>query len=83
MSIKATFVLDDLIVQQARECVRENHFKSLSAFVEGALRSELERIRQEKIRAELQRAAGDPLFLADLQEVTRDFAHVDYEGDKA
>jgi Arc/MetJ family transcription regulator len=79
MSVKATFVLDDLVLQQAKECVKEHSFKSLSAFVEKAVRDELEKIRQEKIRSALRSAGSDPLFLADVLEVQRDFKYTDFE----
>lgn len=81
MSVKATFVLDDTVLQQARECIKENGFKSLSAFVERAIRDELDKLRQEKIRAAVKSAASDPLFMADLMEIQSDFAHADLEGE--
>jgi Arc/MetJ family transcription regulator len=79
MSVKATFVLDDLILQQAKESVKEHGFKSLSAFVEKAVRDELEKFRQEKIRSALRSAGNDPLFLADVLKVQEDFEYSDFE----
>lgn len=83
MGVKSTFVLDDQIIRQAKECVKENHFKSLSAFVERAIRDELEKMRQEKIHAAVKKAGSDPLFMADVLEVQKDFAHADFEGEAA
>ena len=79
MSVKATFVLDDLVIRDAREYVMENHVKSLSAFVERAIRNELEKLRQENIRAAVSRAGSDPLFLADIMDVQQAFEHTDFE----
>lgn len=81
MSVKATFVLDDMVLQEARECVKENRFKSLSSFVERAIRDELLHLKQERIRAELKKSASDPLFMADMMEIQKDFAHADFEGE--
>ena len=58
MSTKATFALDDAVLHEVREYVKENRLKSLSAFVERALREELRRLQQERIRKSLL-AAGD------------------------
>ena len=81
MSVKATFVLDDMVLQEARECVRENRFKSLSAFVERSIRNELNALKQEKIRSSIKKAASDPLFMADMMEIQNDFSHTDFEGE--
>ncbi len=80
MGVKATFVLDDLVLQQAKECVKENRLKSLSAFVEKAIRDELEKLRKDKIRSAITKAAEDPLFMADLREIQQEFAHADFEA---
>jgi Arc/MetJ-type ribon-helix-helix transcriptional regulator len=79
MSVKATFVIDDAVLHDAREFVKENRFKSLSAFVEKAIREELERMRQEKIRNALLSAADDPLFMADVMEIQQALEHADFE----
>jgi Arc/MetJ-type ribon-helix-helix transcriptional regulator len=79
MSVKATFAIDDLVLHEAREFVRENSFKSLSAFVERAIREELARMRQGKIRSALLSAANDPLFMADVMDIQQAFEHADYE----
>ncbi len=82
MGVKATFVVDELLLQQARDYVKDQRFKSLSSFVECAIRDELEQLRQERIRAALEKAGSDPLFLADVLEVQKDFAHADYESEE-
>ena len=80
MSVKATFVIDDGVLQDAREYVKKNHLKSLSAFVERSIRKELTRMRQEKIRIDLLSAGNDRLFMADVMEIQQAFEHVDKEA---
>lgn len=79
MSVKATFVIDDGVLQDAREFVKNNHLKSLSAFVERSIREELARMRQEKIRNALLSAGSDQLFMADVMEIQQAFEHADHE----
>jgi len=52
----------------------KKRLNSLSVFVDRAIRDELEALRHERIRAAVQMAATDPLFLEDVREVQRDFA---------
>lgn len=80
MSIKATFAIDDAVLLEAREYVKKNRLKSLSSFVEGALREELRRLKQERIRKSLLAAGNDPLFLADVMEIQQSFEHADHEA---
>lgn len=80
MSVKATFVIDDGVLQDAREFVKKNHLKSLSAFVERSIREELTRMRQEKIRSALLSAGNDRLFMADVMEIQQAFEHADHEA---
>ena len=79
MKKKTTFILDEGIIGQAKEIVEKGTFKSMNAFVETAIKDELESIRKECIKAAIKDAAKDPLFLADIREVEKDFEHVDFE----
>lgn len=79
MSVKATFAIDEKVLQGAREYVNTNHIKSLSAFVERTIREELARMKQEKIRKTLLSAGKDQLFMADVMEIQRAFEHTDQE----
>ncbi len=79
MSVKATFVIDDGVLQDAREFVKNSHIKSLSAFVERSIREELTRMRQERIRIALLSAGNDQLFMADVMEIQQAFEHADHE----
>ena len=80
MSVKATFAIDDGVLQDAREYVKNNHLKSLSAFVERSIREELTRMRQEQTRSALLSAGNDPLFMADVMEIQQAFEHTDHEA---
>ena len=79
MGIKTTFILDEKIMEKGRSLVREKRFKSMNAFVEKAIKDELTAIGKEEIKKALLEASKDPLFLADIKEVEKDFAHSDFE----
>ena len=80
MGKKATFILSEEIVRQAKEMVEKGLFKSMNAFVESAIKDELEKIRKERIKKAIIEASKDPLFLSDIEEVERDFEYADFEG---
>jgi hypothetical protein len=77
MPPKVTFIIDAYVLEDAREYVKANQLKSLSAFVERAIREELKRMRQEKIRTALLAAGNDSLLMADVMEIQQAFEHVD------
>jgi len=79
MGNKATFVIDEDIMRQARESVKKGVFKSLSALVENAIKDELEKIKREQIRKEILQASEDPLFISDIKEIEEDFKYSDFE----
>ena len=79
MAKNATFYLDEDILLKAKELVEAGHFKSLNAFVESALKEKFEKIHNEQIQREIIEASKDPMFLADIAEIERDFKHVDFE----
>jgi Arc/MetJ-type ribon-helix-helix transcriptional regulator len=79
MGVKATFVLDEEVMERGRSLVRDKRFKSMNAFVEKAIRDELAALEKEKIKRALLEASKDPLFLADIQEIEKDFSHSDFE----
>jgi len=79
MGKKATFILDEKIMKQSRECVGKKQFKSKNAFVDKALKDEIAKIKQEEIKGALLEASQDPLFLADLEEIEEDFACADFK----
>lgn len=83
MGKKATFVLDETVIAQAKEIVEKGVFKSMNAFVESAIKDEIERIKKDNIRQAIILASKDPLFLSDIKEVEKDFEYADFdEGNK-
>lgn len=79
MGSKTTFVIKDEIIMQVKEAVKYGYYKSLTSFVENALKNELRALKKAKIRKEIIEASKDPLFLADITEIEEDFKHSDYE----
>jgi Arc/MetJ-type ribon-helix-helix transcriptional regulator len=78
--VKVTYSLPADIVSAVRSVVREGAAPSYSAFVEGALREAVHAARERLLAAEFDEAAADPLFLADIEEVERDFAAADADA---
>ena len=79
MSQKTTFVIKDEIIMRVKEAVKEGYYKSMTDFVENAIKNKLEDIKREKIREEILQAGNDPLFLADIKEIEEDFKYVDFD----
>ena len=82
MGKKATFVLDEQIMAEAKEIIERGLFKSMNAFVETAIKDEIERIKKERIREAIIEASNDPLFLSDIEEVERDFEYADFDTEE-
>ncbi|WP_333653261.1 hypothetical protein [Dissulfurispira sp.] len=64
---------------EAKEIVGKGFFKSVNVFVETAVKDEIEKIKKEQIRTAIRAAARDPLFLADIKEIEKDFEYADFE----
>ncbi len=79
MNKKATFVLDEKLIELIKELVQQNYFKSMKNFVEIAIIDEIEKIKAKKIRAAIFDASSDPMFLADINEIEKDFEKTDFE----
>ncbi|MCX5885923.1 MAG: hypothetical protein NT096_08450 [Proteobacteria bacterium] len=79
MGKKATFMLDEQMMKLAKEYVEKGRFRSMNALVETAIKDELDAIRKDQIRKEIVQAGRDPMFLADIAEIEKDFQHVDFE----
>lgn len=77
---KATFVLEEGLLEEAREVVKGGCYKSLNALVQEAVFQLVRTIRREKLRQSFLEASQDSLFLADLQEVEQDFEFTDEEA---
>jgi len=79
MGSKTTFVIKDEIIMQVKEAVKYGYYKSLTSFVENALKNELKALKKAEIKKEIIAASKDPIFLADIAEIEEDFKHSDYE----
>ncbi len=83
MGKKATFVLNEQLMADVKKVVEAGHSRSMSNFVETAVKDELAKIKAEQVKKAIVEASRDPLFLADIKEVEKDFAAVDFEeGEK-
>lgn len=76
---KVTFVLDEGILEEAREIVKERSYRSLNALVQEAVSQLVRTVHRQKLRQSFLEASKDPLFLADIQEVEQDFEFTDEE----
>jgi Arc/MetJ-type ribon-helix-helix transcriptional regulator len=79
MKKKATFAIDETVLADVKQVVDAGLFRSASNLVETAVRAELARVKGDRLRIALLAASQDPLFLADIREVKKDFATVDFE----
>ena len=79
MQKKATFAIDQAILEEAKAIVETKRFKSLNSFVEKAIKDVIERIRREEIKKAILEASQDPIFLSDLSDVEHDFEFADFE----
>ena len=77
---KATFALDEAVLEEAKAVVSKSDYKSLNAFVELALVELIKRHRKEEIKKQLLAASQDALYLEDIAEVQRDFQDADWES---
>ena len=77
---KITLSLDAALIRDVQQLVGEGEAKSQSSFFETALREKIRQTKREKRRKSLLAASKDPLFLADVEEVMRDFAEADAES---
>lgn len=80
MQTKVTLSLDAKLLQEVRQLVRAGGAKSQSEFFEKALRAKLQQIEREEWERSLEAASKDPLYLADIEEVERDFRYADAEA---
>ncbi len=76
---KATFNLDERLLEDLSEAVGQGAANSKNAFVDRALRRELNEVRRQTRKALWEEAARDPLFQRDIAEVEADFEEADAE----
>ncbi len=82
MGKKATFVIDEQVIAEAKGIVEKGLFKSMNAFVESAIKGEIEKIKKERIKKAIIEASKDPMFLSDIKEIEEDFKYADFEEEK-
>lgn len=79
MGKKATFVIDEGVLEEAKNIVVIQRLKSLNSFVENAVKEKVDRIRKEEIEKLILEAGKDPIFLSDIKDVEYDFEFTDFE----
>ncbi|MCZ6892388.1 MAG: ribbon-helix-helix domain-containing protein [Chloroflexi bacterium] len=77
---KVTLSLDANLIEDVQQLVGAGEAKSQSAFVEEALRARLKQLEREAWERSLEAASKDPMYLADMEEVERDFMYADAEA---
>jgi Arc/MetJ-type ribon-helix-helix transcriptional regulator len=70
---KATFQVDEGVLQEVRSLVEQGETPSANAFVEEALRLKLRQVRRARLYAAYEEASQDPEFLADMEATTLAF----------
>jgi Arc/MetJ-type ribon-helix-helix transcriptional regulator len=80
MKSKATYQIDDQLLEAVRKAVEQGAARTMSEFVQEALRQRLSRLRRDEIRRRIESAATDPLFLEDVRETTEAYGSTEEEG---
>ena len=71
--------LSAAIIEQMQRLITSGQAASQRSLVEQALQAYFESLEDAWLRAEMARAAQDPMFIADNAEIARDFAAADNE----
>ena len=80
MAKKATYQLSEKVIEEVRSAVSSGAAASMSEFVEQALRERLKELQRDAIRRNIQSAATDPLYLADVRETTEAYSGTHTDG---
>jgi hypothetical protein len=51
----------------------------MNAFMRMSTQGRITLLKKEKVKGILRKASKDPLFLADIREIEKDFSHSDFE----
>lgn len=78
---KVTLVLDGELADRIREAVDSGRADSQSGLVQEAVGEYLARQDREALRAAYAEAARDPAFVADIEQVMKDFGPLEQELD--
>jgi Arc/MetJ-type ribon-helix-helix transcriptional regulator len=80
MKSKATYQIDDQLLEAVKKAVEQGAAHTMSEFVQEALRERLSRLRRDEIRRRIESAATDSLFLEDVRETTEAYGSTEEEG---
>ena len=78
---KVTYSIPNDLLGEMETAVREGAAPSYSAFVAQAVREQLHRQHEQRLKEAFSAAAGDSLFLGDVEETMRAFGEADREFD--
>lgn len=70
---KTGFQLRQSVVEAVKAAVERGAAESQNAFVERAIVRELQELRRQRVYAAYAEAAADPVFMAEMQDVTDAF----------
>jgi len=79
MARKVTYSLPNNLLSEMETAVREGAAPSYSAFVAQAVREQLHRQHEQRLKDAFAAAAEDSLFLGDIEETMRAFGEADRE----
>ncbi len=77
---KVTLSLDASLIERIQQAVKEGEAKSQTEFFEEAALTKLREIRREKRRQLLLEASRDPVYLAEIEQLEKEFAYADAEA---
>jgi metal-responsive CopG/Arc/MetJ family transcriptional regulator len=76
---KSTFFLSEDLLAEIKEMVPAKGLRSQNALVEEALYNYIAEFKRDILRKQYLEASQDPQFLADINEVEKDFRYADAE----
>lgn len=80
MKSKVTYQIDDQLLDAVKGAVKNGAARTMSEFVQEALRERLQRLKRDEIRRRIESAARDPLFVEDVRETTEAYGPTAREG---
>lgn len=80
---QVTFNLPEDVIEKMTWYVQQKIEPSKNALVRKALDLYLEKLKQEVLQKEMEKATRDSMFMSDLAESMKDFESIDKEGDSA
>lgn len=80
MKSKVTYQIDSQLLNTVRNAVGDGAARTMSEFVQEALRERLDRLKRDQIRRRIESAGRDPLFVEDVRETTQAYGSTDEEG---